>query len=76
MDKITAGLGAGASGLMLGKSMAGLIGGPWGTVAGIASALITTIGPHIYNVIDSKFESAEEKNASLDAWAVSAAEKA
>lgn len=76
MDKITAGLGAGASGLMLGKSMAGLIGGPWGTVAGIASALITTIGPHIYNVIDSKFENAEEKNARLDAWAVSAAEKA
>ena len=76
MDKITAGLGAGASGLMLGKSVAGLIGGPWGTAAGIASALITTIGPHLYNVIDSKFENDEEKNARLDAWAVSAAEKA
>ena len=75
MDKITAGLGAGASGLMLGKSMAGLIGGPWGTVAGIASALITTIGPHLYNVIDKTYESEEEKNARLDAWAVSAAEK-
>ena len=77
MDKITAGIGAGASGLMLGKSMAGLLSGiPGGTIASIAVAALTTIGPHLYNVLDKRSESTEEKNARLDAWAVSAAEKA
>ena len=76
MDKITASLGAGASGLMFGKSMAGLIGGPWGAAAGALSFVATTFGPMIANWIDKQSENEEEKNARLDAWAVSAAEKA
>lgn len=76
MDQTTAILGAGASGLMLGKSVAGLIGGTAGGLVGLFAAAATTLGPLIANKIDNLFENEEEKNARLDAWAVSAAEKA
>ena len=76
MDKITASLGAGASGLMFGKSMASLVGGKFGPGAGVLSFLATTVLPVAWNWADKLSESTEEKNARLDAWAVSAAEKA
>jgi hypothetical protein len=77
MDKITASLGAGASTLMLGsslyKTLDGVKGAGW---ISLVASVLTTVAPIAIDWVDKFSESTEEKNARLDAWAVSAAEKA
>lgn len=77
MDKITAGLGAGASTLMLGSSLYKTLDGVKGAgVISLLASVLTTVAPIAIDWVDKRFESKEEKNARLDAWAASAAEKA